>query len=83
MRGTRVLFLIPWCLSCSAPFPRDSLSLLQGLSYAPAADTSTPCGKVSCWNGMCTGLLGEVELQEQLGNGRGTCGLWLAVPLLA
>lgn len=31
---------------------------------------------------MYTGLLGEVELQEQLGNGRDTWGLWLEMPLL-
>lgn len=78
----RATFPIPRWPSCSAPFSRDGLSPLRGLSYAPAADTSTRCGKVTWWNGMYTGLLGEVELQEQLGNGRGTCGLWLAVPLL-
>lgn len=49
---------------------------------APDADTSTNCGKNCYWNGMYTGLLGQVEFQEQLGNGRDTWGLWLEMPPL-
>lgn len=74
--------LIPQWLSCSTPFSRDGLSPLRGLCYAPDAGTSTNCGKVCYWNGMYTGLLGEVEFQEELGSGRDTWGFWLAMPLL-
>lgn len=34
------------------------------------ADIFNNCGKVCYWNGMYTGLLGELQFQKQWGNGR-------------
>lgn len=74
-RGMWLPCLIPQRLSCSTPFSRGGLSPLCVLCYTPDADNSTNCGEVCYWNDMYTGLLGEVEFQEQWGNGRETWGL--------
>lgn len=75
------------CLSCISPRLQTSLLSAsnvgaQGPNHYVVCLTLLLLTLPLIVGKLYTGLLGEVESWEQLGNGGGTWGLWLAMPLL-